>query len=520
MFDEFGEERLNHWNAATSTFLAVPPRTSLRLQFSEGMDVASFDPYESFYVADGSLSPTDSAFRDMRLGRTVALDNGSVMEFQPYLEDQVETSNSRFVGFGGTASQLRLVVRTLPPQSTIDEIAATATPEVLAQLDDLNTLGITGCINVGGRGLGLPAALLDQGDTENFFLVPTSPSRGAFPPAIDNSMTFDTLPSSDPDYGVIVHRFLGQPLTANITYPEGSVHDSVTSGVEYNDYPPIDSDDNGIPERRFIYGPQVTEVGLNIPGWLTGAPAAVIQHLIDNNNPPKPSAWASPNGEDLLVSLGFGAGTPINSGFGARFQHVYRAGDASPSQTSFAGVTLDLVGLAWSPFDDVVFPTVLDDFELLVGLGGANRGRGPNTNQTNGIPADDDSGLDRNFDCNRLEHFDNCCIGEGQGLTNNLEAQLEKNPQPETTTVVQRGTAYTLSPTNLFKPTNAGSTPGAFNLYLDYPDFNAGTRPVFRQRGCLLFPVRQSLPDAHRVFHRSQRIASSWQCVSVLAPAS
>jgi hypothetical protein len=491
MLDEGGVERLDRWNPATSTFLAVPPRTSLRMQFSEGMDVTSFGSYESFYIAEGSVAPTDSAFDDMRVGRTVASENGTVVEFQPFMEDQVDPLNSRFIGFGGTVSQLRLVVRTIPAESTIEEIRETATPDVLDQLQDLDTLGVSGIIDLGGRSLGLPAALLDQGDAVNFFLSPASPSQSPFPPAIDSSMVFETLPSADPDFGVVIHRFLGQPLTANFSYPAGTVHDTVTSGVEFHDYPPIDDDGDGNPERRFIYGPQVVEVGLNIPGRLTGAPASVIQHLIDDNNPPKPSPYASPNGEDFLISLGFGATTPINSGFGARFQHIYRAGDASPSQTSFIGVALDLVGLAWSPFNDTIFPTVLDDFELLVGVSGVSKGRGPNTNQTNGIPAEENSGLDRNFDCNRLEFLGTCC---GKTLTNSLKQQLAANPQPDMTTVVTKGTAYTLSPVNLFKPSNAGSTPGAFNLFLDYPTFNAGLDPYFGQNNVFSFPYDSRFP--------------------------
>jgi hypothetical protein len=158
MFDEFDVEQLDRWNPSTSTFLSVPPRVSLRLQFSEGMDVSSFNPYETFYVTEGTLPVTDTAFRDMRIGRTTSSMNGSIIEFEPFLEDQVDPSNSRFIGFGGTPSQLRLVVRTIPAASTIEEIKQSATPAVLSQLKDLDTLGVSGCIDLGGRSLGLRAA--------------------------------------------------------------------------------------------------------------------------------------------------------------------------------------------------------------------------------------------------------------------------------------------------------------------------------------------------------------------------
>jgi hypothetical protein len=333
--------------------------------------------------------------------------------------------------------------------------------------------------------------MLDQGDTTNFFLVDNSPGVGPFAPAIDFAVEFETLASPDPDYGVIVHRFMGQAETSNFNYPANTVHDSVTAGVEYNDYPPVDENGDGTFDRRFIYGPTVVEVGLNLPGRLTGAPGAVIEHLIDDFNPPKPGPFSNPNGEDFLISLGFGSSTPINSGFGARFQHVYRATDASPAKNDFTGVVLDLVGLAWSPFNDTVNNTVLNDFSLLVGLSHANRGRGPNTNQTNGIPADGGSGLGSQFDCNRLEHRANCCEDP---LTGNLAANLAANPRPETTTLVKRGTPYTISSSNLFKPLNSGLTPGAFNLYLDYPTFNDGIDPVFGKDNVFSYPYDSTFP--------------------------
>ncbi len=490
MFGEDGVEHLDRWNSATGTFLSVPPRTSLRIQFSEGMDVDSFNPYETFYITDGSLPVTDPAFESMRVGRSVAFDNGSAIEFQPYLEDQVDPTNSRFIGFGGTASQLRLVLRTLPSEVTISELKDTATGAVLAQLLDLQDLGVAGCIDLGGRGFGLPPALLDQGDNENFFLSSTSPARGPFPPAVDVSMVFETQASSDIDYGVVVHRFQGQAQTSLFSYPTGVVHDTVVAGVEFKDFPPIDEDNDGTIDRRFIYGPQVVEVGLNIPGRLTGAPASVIQHLIDDNNPPKPSPVSSPNGEDFLISLGFGVSTPINSAYGARFQHIYRPGDASPAKSDFTGVVLDLVGLAWSPFNDPLLPTVLDDFELLVGLSGMNGGRGPDTNQTNGIPANGNSGLKRHFDCNQLDFWQNC----NETLTPNFQAQLAEFPQPDTTVVVKKGTPYTINSTNLFKPSNSGSGAGTFNQYLDYPTFNAGFDPFFEDPNVFSFPYDSRFP--------------------------
>jgi len=69
----------------------------------------------------------------------------------------------------------------------------------------------------------------------------------------------------------------------------------------------------------------------------------VLEHLIDNFNKPKASPFASPTGEeDTMTKIQFGPATPLNSGWGARFQHIYRAGDASPAYNDYNGVVLDL----------------------------------------------------------------------------------------------------------------------------------------------------------------------------------
>ncbi|MCB9897241.1 MAG: hypothetical protein H6825_04475 [Planctomycetes bacterium] len=490
VFDEGGVERTTRWNPATGTFLPVPPKSMLQVTFNEPMDVASFKPYETFYVKPGSSGATDAAYSDMRVGDVQASDQGRTIRFRPYLTDQTDPGASEFIGFGGTASALRLVLRTIPEGSDVSALQSSASPAVLAQLQDLPTLGISGVTDLGGRGLGLPAALLDQGDTENFILASTSAGVSPFPPAVDFSVEFQTQSTSDPDYGVLVHRFQGQAKTATFTYPEGSVHDEVTAGVEFNDFPPVV--ENGEVVRRFIYGPTLTEVGLNVPGRLTGAPANTIEHVIDNFNPPKPSNFASPNGEDFLISVGFGLGVPINSPFGARFQHIYRAGDASPAVADYQDVVLDLVGLAWSP----TLPlnnTSLDSFEVVVGLGSANNGKGPNTNQTNGIPDATDSGLVRQFDCNTLDWHDNCfSCSPSDAIAPALQKYVAN--QPPMTSVVKKGTPYPISNANLFKPSSAGSSLTNFNFYLDYPKFNAGFDPYFGSNSVFSFPYDSRFP--------------------------
>jgi len=489
MFDEDGVERTDRWNPATGLFLAVPPKSQLQFAFSEPMDLSSFRPYESFYVTDLSQPKTATAFQVQRIGQSRASSDNRSIRFAPFLENQSAPEASDFIGFGGTPSSLKLVLRTIPEQSQIAALKANASPGQLALLQDLGVKGVLGIYDLGGRGLGLPQALLDQGNTTQFLLQSTSVARGPFPPAVDFEVAFQTLQTSDPDYGVVVHRFMGQASTSSFNYPNGSIHDTVTSGVEYADFPPADVNGDSIIERRFIYGPQIFDIALNLPGKLSGASAQTIQHLIDDFNKPKASAYSSPNGEDVLNKLGFGTSTPLNSPFGCRFQHIYRAGDASPAYNDFNGVILDLVGLAWSPLNNTVSNTVISEMEILVGLSGAGKGRGPSTAQGNGIPDTPQSGLIQQFDCNLLEWAENCC------LTNQFPDGLTEfiGDEPPLTTVVASGTPYPIIAGSLFKPQNAGAT-GTFNYWLNYPAFNAGIDPTFGQSTTLSFPYDSRFP--------------------------
>lgn len=492
VFDPAGVEQTANWNPVTGTFAALDPKVSLRLRFSEAMDPASFRAFESFYVTDLEVPATSPAFGRQRIGLVESGDDGRELTFSPVLQDQLDPSQDEFIGFGGTAAVLKLVVRTIPEAADIAAVKASLSSDDLAKLTDLDTAGVLGVTDLGGRGLGLPPALLDQGDPASFFLQPGSPGAGAFPPAIDFSVAFQTKPTADPDWGAVVHRFMGQAVTSIFSYPPGVVHDPVTSGIEYADFPPEDQDDDGDADRRYIYGPSLFDTGLNLPGRLTGAPASVIEHLIDDFNKPKASPYSSPTGEeDVLAKIGFGLSTPLNSAWGARFQHVYRPGDASPSFNDYNGVVLDLVGLAWSPLNSPVQTSTLEDIEILVGLSNANNGRGPNTNQSNGIPAQANSGLDEHFDCNLLEWTEACC------KLASFNAQLLPfiKDQPPQTTVVAPGTSYLMTNSKLFRPANAvGLPPGQFNNYLDYPAFNAGIDPQFGKSDVFSFPYDSRFP--------------------------
>ncbi len=493
VYDENDAALTDVWSPLTGTFLPIPPRSKVGLQFNESMDPDSFHPYESFYVTDFAVQKDDAAFLDMRVGVIATADNNRQIRFSPFLEDQFEPAASAFIGFGGSPSSLKLVMRTLPEQSDIDALTQSVSTDQLDELSDLGLFGVKGITDLGGRGLGLPRALLDAGDPLNFLLASSSVGRGPFSPAVDFEVVFQTQASEDPDYGVIVHRFMGQPTTAAFSPPVGEVADTVQKGIEYYDFP-AETDQFGQVTRRFVYGPQLLDLGLNIPGWLSGAPAAAIEHLIDDFNKPKASEYASPVNQDFLTSLGFGVNNPVVAPFGARFQHLYRAGDASPAWFDFKGVSLDLIGLAWSPLLNSsgggLISTTIDSFEILVGLASTNKGLGPNTNQSNGIPSQGNSGMREHFDCNLLEWAENCCN------LDNIDLPLKPfvAGQPSLTTVVKEGSAHSMQASQLFTPANAAGKSSGFNPYLNYPAFNAGVDPFFGNPNPIGFPYDSRFP--------------------------
>ncbi|HZM01069.1 MAG TPA: hypothetical protein VFD43_12545, partial [Planctomycetota bacterium] len=499
MYDEAGVERTDVWDPAANLFgavkgkfEAVPPRTTLRIQFSEPMEPRSARAYETFYVTEAALPKTDPALRDQRLGRCTASTDLRTLSFEPFLEDQFDDDGSQYVGFGGTPASLKLVLRTLPEPDELAALIEGASPAQLGQFVDLELEGVLGLIDLGGRGLGLPEAMLDQGDPNWFLLQPASPGSGAYPPAVDFSVSFQTQPSDDPDFGAIVHRFMGQATSASFTYPAASIHDEVTTGVEYHDWPPEDADHDGNVDRRFIYGPILLDIGLNLPGRLTGAPANTIEHIVDDFNNPKPAPFSSPQGEDFLPTIGFGVRLPLNSPYGCRFQHIFRQGEASPSFHDYKGVMLDLVGLAWAPIGNTVTNETIEGISILVGLSATNNCRGPNTNQGGGIPNDAASGLNEQFDCNLLEWKEDCDLDK-----TDISADLQPHvaSQPTLTEVVRGGTPYTISKAKLFKPANAQNKPtGQYNLYMNYPAFNSGVDTTFGNPNVDSFPYDSRFP--------------------------
>jgi len=507
VFDEDGVERLDVWDPEAGVFSAIPPRSTLRVAFDEPMDVDSFRPYETFYVTEATPDATDPGFERCQIARVRAFDAGRTIELEPWAADADAPGGGRFLGFGGTPKSLRLVLRVRPEDDVVGDLLAAAPPGDLAQLTDLDTAGVGSPTSLGGRPLGLPDALFAPSSSA-YLLGPLGPGPGAFAPAVDLTLPFTTAPSSDPEHGAIVHRFMGVPKTGTFV-PTTTPADPVQAGIEYADLPPLDEDGDGEPERRFLYGPHLFDVGLGVSGVLTGHAPDVIEHVFDDFNTPAPSPLA-PQGQDALLPVTSGVGVPLDSAFGGRMQHVYRAGDASPSYFEFNGTALDLIGLAWAPILGSVTDTTVPDIEILVGLSNVNGGLGPITQQSAGIACQTNSGLGQQFDCNRLEWggFDpaDTFAPTGPGA----KCQQFESPKPTcepvdleafdppaspTTTVVQSGTPYPILAANLFSPSGGTGTPGVtFNPYLDFPAFNAGIDPWFGDPTVAAFPYLSRFP--------------------------
>jgi len=473
------------YGAAASNPISALWRLSLR--FSEPMDLGSFQPYETFYVADGRTPPTDPAFDSMHLGRVTARGGHRFVSFEPVLADQFGVlGGDRFVGFGHRNKELRLVIRTIPPATVIEDFynalgpPSTWPPEVV---DDLWAEGVLGVRSLGGRPLGMPWQLFDLNDP-HCILCPGSPGRGAFPPAVD--LGLGLYCKGDPNLaetGVVVHRFMGLPHTA--ADPNTGI-----TGVVYNDH----DDGDQTHSDNEIYGPRIAEFRIGVSGFLSGHPVEFIEHVFDNYNPPPPS---SPSAPDPITGVPFGAGTPINAQEGVRFQHIYRRGDCSPDVPTFQGSVLDLIGLCWAPVGGQVTNTYIKEMSIAMAqssLGidlssGGTTYDEPDTRQSGGIPLQKNSGLKRKFDESR-DHDPlqgNVYDRDGDTRTRDeWQIVLGDSPDEEALAwneahyneIIQGsvqgkpyadGRPYIIDQANLFAPPNQGPQ---FNYYIAYPDFD------------------------------------------------
>jgi hypothetical protein len=476
-------------------FGPIPPKTTLRLQFSEQMEPSSFRPYETFYVTETSVPKSDPALRQQRIGRCVASTDLRTISFEPFLEDQFEPGASEFIGFGGTPTTLKLVMRSIPEPKQLAALVDGASPQQKQQFVDLDTTGVLGLIDLGGRGLGLPAALLDTGNPNYFLLQATSPGRGAYPARgrlrgriPDRAERRPRLRASS------WHRFMGQAFSSVFSYPTGTVHDQVTKGVEYHDWPPEDTDLNGLVDRRYIYGPFLLDIGLK--------PARPAHGRAREHGRAPHRRLQQPQARAVLVAAGRGlpAVDRLRRGRAAQLALRLPLPARVPPGRCLA-VRRRLRGRHARPggpglgagSGNTVTNETIEAMSILVGLSAVNNSKGPNTNQESGIPAQNGAtGIQDQFDCNRLEYRLNCDLS-GTNVPADLLPFVDS--EPKMTEVVRAGTAYPISNARLFKPANALNQPaGQFNLYLDYPAFNAGVDPTFGKSDVLSFPYDSRFP--------------------------
>jgi hypothetical protein len=286
-----------------------------------------------------------------------------------------------------------------------------------------------GIINLGGQPIGLPAQFLQKSST-HCVAYSTSTGHGAYPPAADLKYEFATKSTSDPEYGVMVHRFMGLPETG-----VGPPPDPIT-GVIYNDH---DGE---------IYGPHIADTSIGLNGFLSGHYVEFIEHVFDDYNHPPPS---SPHYPDPIFKIPFGVGTPVTANSGVRFQHVYRVGDCSPDVPAFQDTILDLIGMAWAPIGGWVTNTLIENMSIVIG----NSHITPNTTQEAGIPNAPASGLGNNFNNNYYNYS-----------TDPPVMVLGQETPPATPNI---GAPYVIDWRNLFGPKNQGQK---FNNYISWPEFD------------------------------------------------
>ena len=428
--DTTGEWESVDYDPGPSGTNPIEPKWRILLRFSEPMDVDSFKPYENFYVVSGSVSIEDPGFGWMKLGRIVGLEGGKVIGFESTLEDQIGLVGDRLLGFGGQPKALRLVLRVVPPSEKINDFYESLGPPSTwppGIVENLDTTGVLGIFNVGGQPLGLPAQFLQKG-SPYCVIYSSSPGHGAYPPSADLLYDFSTGTTSDPEYGVLVHRFMGLPETG-----VGGGNPPIT-GLIFNDHP------------GEIYGPHIADTSIGLNGFLSGHYVEFIEHVLDDYNHPPPS---SPTAPDPIFKIPFGVGTPVTANDGCRFQHIYRVGDCSPDVPSFQDTVLDLIGLSWAPIGGWVTNTLIEKMAIVIG-NSKKPPNFPNTKQSAGIPENAQSGLTAGFDFN----FKDTPI-----------MVVGKATPPSTPNL---GAPFVIDWRNLYGPKNQGKT---FNNYISWPEF-------------------------------------------------
>jgi hypothetical protein len=462
----------------------VDPRWRLSIRFSEPMDVESFRPYETFYICNAALSVEDPCFDTMKPGRVTARDRNRVISFEPVIEDPAGIAGQRILGFGGQPKTLRLVIRVKPlDQDLYKFYKALGKPLPPDVFEDLVKIGVLGVNDLGGQPLGMPDLFFDLGSP--FCVIhsdPDSPSQGAFTPAVDFKFEFNTKEApaqENPEYGVIVHRFMGLPI------PGSSGGVPLLEGLIFYDHPDK------------LYGPKLIDTSIGLNGYLSGHAVEFIEHVFDETHKPHPSSPFWPDRE-LQPAL-LGVQWPVAASLGCRVQQVYRNGEASPNYSVFKDTLLDLIGLSWAPIGGNVNTTTIEKMSIAISYSDVE----PITTQKAGNPDLPNSGLSSSFRQNIMPYAQVMVVGTANS-----------------------GSPYKISNSKLYKPMGGSTkykyhpmpqfhTPFVYDsnrsLLIEYrtdPNLKSGVDPW---NGCTFTPgIGSSLLPNFRVYTVGQNPPSNW----------
>ncbi len=393
----------------------APPRSELRIRFSERIDPASCLPWETFRVV--RLADEQETVSEVILDPT-----GTIATIRPALRD-ASSGTTDVVGWAPGTRTMQLVLATVPRTG---DLAARMTPDEVRAFLDAGERGLT---DLGGQPLGFRRGSWSAAD-------PVVRYSALF----TSSEAFGTQTNSPPvrSFGVIVHRMKGRPVIG---------YDPVLgeSGVLFGD-------------QAGLYRP-LAEFNLLTNGVLAPQPIVFHTKVLDDVFPP-------PHGQFGRFRLG--EGTPLftpnpspgpQPHDGARFQTVWRDVDCSPSRDALAGTLLDLYRVSWAPIGGNVTSDVYDN----VSIHCAHSSFRPMTTSI-GLALYPLSGLGQPFDYDSWTSLVDpaqpdlcpgaCSLAHGPNHWDSLQ------------TCVLPGTQYKVASTGLFVP------PGDVNAFHPWPLFD------------------------------------------------
>ncbi len=461
----------------TSLRTAVPSFSELRVRFSEPMADDSFRQWETFRV---SLNPDGGETQELLT--EVFLDSTqTVATIRPARVDQA-AGTFQITGWGKNTKNLQLTISTIPRATFLQQFLTTA------EYDSFLDLGFRGVLDLGGQPLGFPLSRFDSASPAiRFFTTFTSAETASTQP----------VPPVVSSWGVMVHRMRGRPVT----------------GLD----PATGKPGVGFRDQTNYYLP-IADVNLQTNGLLAGSPVVYITKIHDEFFPPPIGQFSKLfNGlpEPITTNL-----TAQNSAHdGARFQSVFRDIDCSPNSLGLAGTLLDLYRVSWAPIGGNVSTDSYDNISVHC----AHSPIRPNSANDTAAATYPQSGLGVPFDyATWVDEFD----GGGNDPCAGTTCSSNDGPHYWDTlvTVVQPGTKYKITQSNLFTPPfdgnawhpwptfdvrfqyNNGDTPTAEkdliksinddftcqggNPWVDYRDYNSD--PFVDNKGgdSLLFEVR------------------------------